>query len=145
MRSAVAHKIGTRPERQTLLPHQARDAAAPAMMPELPQPAHHPGTAVFAAACRVRLLNEWPQRRVGLRPWPGPPRRPGVITAACDRQGLAQVGDGIFRRHGFYPREPLPGTSEIIPKVFLECLVARSRGAARVANDGSRLGALRAC
>ena len=55
-----------------------------------------------------------------------------MTAAARDAQRRAQRVNGIFGWPGFYPFKPLPGGSEIMPRVFLECPAAAPSGAAHL-------------
>ena len=104
--------------RQTHLPHQTANALPPAAMPPLPQPAQHARAAIFAATFPVRRHDQGRKLRIGLGAGARLAPDPGMVAATRDVQRPAQLGDGVFGLHRFYPFKPLPGGSEIMPKVF---------------------------
>lgn len=100
---------------------------------------------VALASALVAFGNQGQQRRIGLRPDARLTTGLRMEAAARDVQRRAQLGDGIFCLHRFYPFKPLPGGLEIMPKVFLECPAAASADTALVAAGGSPLAVAPTC
>src|SRR6266581_4454150 len=93
----------------------------------LAQDGCHPQTAVGATGVRMDLAHLSAKRLLPRRA-PGCTRLPGVIAAARDREGRAQVSHGVFAAHGLDPGIPLGDGSERMPAAFFRisrCSVTR--------------------